>query len=221
MVLEMTMSMMCSVAEPDSVNTKAPQHQMNEQHKEKAKKKIISHNLNVQFAEDLNQEFTIETRKKLNKKEKQKRWLTSEDYLAQKEDSRKALGGLKNSSSAVIFDYRGLELVDPASTAKRQRHHTNSVTAVLLEQKEQRKSGIASAKAIKKVYKATVANSVKEALENAYMDKKSVAEYLENTMEELSREQRSSRAGAKQRGLSPIPRRRSFLKLRTTVKGSS
>jgi hypothetical protein len=130
----------------------------------------------------------IDSHKSLTKKEKTIRWLSSAEFAAHKEDCRRTLKEMKHAPDAGIFTYRGLEMVDPAATAKRQRHNTDTVGAVLIEQRDQRMKGVCQPKAIRKVYKKLVTESMREALENAYMDKKSVQEYLSTTMEELEQQ---------------------------------
>jgi hypothetical protein len=130
----------------------------------------------------------IQSHQCLSKKEKTIRWLSSAEFATHKADCRRMLEEMKHAPDAGIFTYRGLEMVDPAATAKRQRHNTDTVGAVLLEQREQRMKGGCNPKAIRKVYKKLVTESMREALENAYMDKKSVQEYLSTTMEELEQQ---------------------------------
>ena len=155
----------------------------------------------------------IEKATKLSLKDKKKRWVSTEEFTLAKKDCMKVLKEIEyyddsddlddsddcetSSSSTsvedrIFFAYRGLEMVDPAAIAKRQRHNVNSIAAVLIEQKEQRqrrgRSTPLKSKDIRKVYKSTVTESAKEAIENAYLDSKAVEEYLQHTMEEVENE---------------------------------
>jgi hypothetical protein len=130
----------------------------------------------------------LENATALSKKERLKRWVSAQEFTQFKQDSMKMLKEISRSGNGDIFAYRGLEMVDPAATAKRQRHNTNSVSAVLIAQREQKQKGKAKPKELRKAYKETVTESMKEAVENAYIDSKAVKDYLANAMEEVELE---------------------------------
>eukprot|EP00339_Tiarina_fusa_P015563 CAMPEP_0117011252 /NCGR_PEP_ID=MMETSP0472-20121206/9716_1 /TAXON_ID=693140 ORGANISM="Tiarina fusus, Strain LIS" /NCGR_SAMPLE_ID=MMETSP0472 /ASSEMBLY_ACC=CAM_ASM_000603 /LENGTH=217 /DNA_ID=CAMNT_0004714003 /DNA_START=28 /DNA_END=682 /DNA_ORIENTATION=+ len=134
----------------------------------------------------------IENATTLSKKEKLKRWVSADEFAQFKQDCIAILKDISQSGNADIYSYRGLEMVDPAATAKRQRHNTNSVACVLIEQREQRQKGKMKPKELRKAYKSTVMESMKEAIENAYLDSKAVEGYLANTIEEVRLEHSSS-----------------------------
>ena len=127
----------------------------------------------------------IPNRKSFTKKEKSKLWLSDAEFRERKQEDLRMLEEMKDSEDSGIFDYRGLEMVDPSHIARRQRHKTDTISFVLIEQREQRWKRISDPKAIRKVYKKHVTESKREALENAYIDRKSVVEYLSTTNEEL------------------------------------
>ena len=129
----------------------------------------------------------VESRKNLCKKERERRWLSSEEFTKVKSQCRQEVLRLKNSNNgADIFSYRGMEMIDPEAVVKRQRRYTNSISAVLIEQREQRSKLISTnPKAIKKAYKKVITDSIREALENAYVDTKAVKDYLSTTEEEI------------------------------------
>jgi hypothetical protein len=80
----------------------------------------------------------------------------------------------------------------------------------MIEQRDQRSKSTFNPKAIRKVYKKMLVDSVKEALENAYMDQKAVKDYLSTTEDELQEEYRIKRAQvdhARHRGSVFRPRR--------------
>ena len=173
---------------------------------------------NVKFASTIEHTRFIESVKELSKKEKDKRWVSAEVFHDLKAESRVILDTLKRSDSFDIFMYRGLEMVDPEATTRRQRRNTDAIGAVLIEQREQRQKGKRNPKSIRKVYKKLVTDSMKEALENAYVDKKAVQEYLSTAIEEVNqehREQKTNRKPAKKSidlsGRSPSnPNKRAF-----------
>ena len=168
-------------------------HHLSSTEKGTARRKAVSF-------QDMHETVLIESALKLSRKEKQKRWVSSDEFAKFKEDCMKLLREIQDTpTDSDIFKYRGLEMIDPASTARRQRHNTNSVVAVLLEQKEQRqqqkrsggvRGGKIKPKDIRKAYKSTVAESMKEAIENAYIDSKAIKEYLINTEEDVAFEHR-------------------------------
>lgn len=133
----------------------------------------------------------IECRKNLCRRERERRWLSSTEFTKVKIQCRQEVLQLKNSDSGDIFLYRGMEMVDPEAVVKRQRRYTNSISAVLIEQREQRSKSISNPKAIKKEYKKISMDSIRDALENAYIDTKAVKDYLSTTEEELLQEERT------------------------------
>jgi hypothetical protein len=148
----------------------------------------------------------VENRCSLSTKERERMWFSNNYFSQVKVSCLAELKSLKKSKKADIFSYRGMELVDPDAMVQRQRRYTDSVSAVMLEQKVQRSicsaattlSGSSTTgpnipKAIRKAYKKVVTDSVKEALENAYVDKKAVQEYLLNAEEDYQRELNSKR----------------------------
>jgi hypothetical protein len=156
----------------------------------------------------------VESRHSLSTKERERRWFSNDDFSRVKNSCMRDLESLKNSKNPDIFSYRGMEMVDPEAMVLRQRRHTDAVSAVLLEQREQRSkcsasvaatTGVSTAdnsamshnnnpKAIRKVYKKVVTNSVKEALENGYLDQKAVQEYLSSIEEkDLQKESRTKK----------------------------
>jgi hypothetical protein len=137
----------------------------------------------------------VESRKYICRKERERRWLSSEEFTKVKSQSRQEVLQLNKSDYADIFMYRGMEMVDPEAVVKRQRRYTNSISVVLIEQREQRSKSMSNPKAIKKAYKKVTTDSIREALENAYIDTKAVKDYLSTTEEELlQKEQRMSEA---------------------------
>ncbi|KAG7347425.1 hypothetical protein IV203_016130 [Nitzschia inconspicua] len=148
----------------------------------------------------------VECRSSLCTKQRDKRWFSNDQFSKVKKECLQELKSLKTSENADMFSYRGMELVDPESIVRRQRRHTNSISAVLIEQREQRSKAVSDAaiqtapkvphnpKAIRKVYKKVAIDSMKEALENAYIDKKAVQQYMLNVEEELRIEYERTRA---------------------------
>lgn len=165
----------------------------------------------------------VENRKSLSNKERKRRWFSNDQFSRVKNECHQELEILKNSESADIFAYRGMEMIDPEAVVRRQRRHTNSISAVLIEQREQRSKTLASStsdiqqldkspcnpKAIRKVYKRVVTDSIREALENAYIDKKAVQDYMSNAEEEVrieyqrAKEETSTLARGKRGSLFP------------------
>jgi hypothetical protein len=133
----------------------------------------------------------IDNAKLLSKNEKHKRWLSTEDFVAVKGECRRLVDEMIHSSGVPLSSYRGLEMIDPQASARRQRHTGDAVGAVLTLQREHRMKGEHNPKAIRKQYKKLGTDSMREALENAYLDKKAVQEYMSTTMQELEHEKRS------------------------------
>jgi hypothetical protein len=135
----------------------------------------------------------IDNAKLLSKKEKHKRWLSNEDYVAVKGECRRLVEEMANSSGVPLSSYRGLEMVDPQATARQLRHMGDAVGVVLTLQREQRIKGESNPKVIRKQYKKLGTDSMREALENAYLDKKAVQKYLSTTMQELEHDEKRSK----------------------------
>ena len=135
-------------------------------------------------------------------KQKSIRWFSKDEYAIIRsrclEDLHQVKG--KNSQQSDIYSYRGLEMCDPETIVRRQRHHMDTVNAVLLAQREKRQehhqrkkidctdaatvtaSKEAFPNEIRKVYRKHIpVKSIKEALENAYIDRRAVEEYLSTT----------------------------------------
>jgi hypothetical protein len=148
----------------------------------------------------------VENGKTMSQKEKDRRWLRGDDIAAFKRECRHVVDELKRSGNATIFAYRGLEMVDPEAVIRRRRHQTNANSAVLIEQREQRSKAVSNPKAIRKVYRTHIMESIKEALENAYIDEKAVKDYMSTTNSELEEE------SLKSRELNSQVRRRSLLR---------
>mmetsp|Transcript_10737 Transcript_10737/g.17161 ORF Transcript_10737/g.17161 Transcript_10737/m.17161 type:complete len:259 (+) Transcript_10737:199-975(+) len=127
----------------------------------------------------------VENRASLCKRERERRWLSSVEFVEVKSKCQENISELKASPTADIFSYRGMEMVDPEAVVRRQRRHTNSVTEVLIAQRDQRFKEVTNPRAIRKAYKRTVLESMREALENAYIDRKAVVEYLSTAEKEL------------------------------------
>ena len=130
----------------------------------------------------------VENRDLLSKKEYEKRWWLENDFMTIKNKCREEVDQIKQSKNANIFSYRGMEMVDPETVVQRQRRYTNCMAAVLIEQREQKSKSTSIPKAIRKVCKKVTIDSVKEALENAYIDRKAIEEYMNRTEEDLEEE---------------------------------
>jgi hypothetical protein len=151
----------------------------------------------------------IDNAKLLSKNEKHKLWLSKDDFLAVKGECRRLVDEIIHSRDVPLSSYRGLEMIDPQATARRQRHTGDAIGAVLTLQREHKWKGEYNPKAIRKQYKKLGTDSIREALENAYLDKKAVQEYMSTTMQELEHERRSNRPVGLMKSLSipPTPTR--------------
>ena len=135
----------------------------------------------VSFQEGSGKIHKIENAGRLSKREKLKRWVSVPEFAEYKKDSIVAVKELRKSGNTNIFLYRGLEMVAPDSIARRRERHKRAITAVLKMQDKQQLNGYVEPKELKKVYKPMVTDSMREALENAYMDRMAIEEYVNSS----------------------------------------
>ena len=161
--------------------------------------------LHVRFCNDTRVMYIENALWQLSAKEKSHRWLCPADISKHKQDCQIQLKELQGSRGEQddIFAYRGLELIHPTTIIKRQVLYQTCKTAVFEEQKkwylsiknghddEQTRNANNNnkdnnsdskmrkmSKAIRKVYKGLVKDSMREALENAYMDEMIIQDYM-------------------------------------------
>ena len=181
----------------------------------------------VSFGEVLVVERIENAPEHLDSKQKSIRWVSKDEYASIRLACLEDLHQVKNKGSqkkSDMYSYRGLEMCDPETIVRRQRHHMDTVNAVLLLQREKRHrerqqrnkleatdaaatTTVTTAKQsnnqetfskeIRKIYRKHMpVESMREALENAYIDRKAVEEYLSTTpsLSELSALQQQQQA---------------------------
>jgi len=160
-----------------------PKHALVEASAMKKEKSSRTNPRRVTFQDGSGTIHRVENASRMSKREKRKRWVSGKDFVESKQNCIKEVQILQMAEDRDIFAYRGLEMVDPDAISKRRIHHRAAISAVLNTQDKQRLNGKCKPKEIRKIYKAVVTPSVREAFENAYLDRKAVVSYLGVTIE--------------------------------------
>ena len=130
----------------------------------------------------------------LSKREKLERWRSDDEFAACIDACKRKLHILHIAPSD-IFQFRGLELVDPNTCMARQKRYMQEVAAVKREQQHQKQQGICDANGIQTAQTSQVSfeRSIKKALDNAFVDNMAVKEYLADAMLELQAEYKAQK----------------------------
>ena len=132
----------------------------------------------------------VPSAKFLSRREKAKIWLSNDEFQICREQCKREIKLLEAENKFDIFKFRGLEMIDSETSSVRQKISSLSVGIVIKEQCMQRSQGINDPKAIKKAYQKVTSDNMRKALENAFIDHKSVTEYLSTTQDELEQQYR-------------------------------
>ena len=130
----------------------------------------------------------------LSKREKLVRWRSDNEFAACIYSCKREIHRLY-IAPYDIFQFRGLELVDPDTCMARQKRYMQEVSAVKREQQHQKQQGICDANGIQTALTSQVSfeRAMKKALDNAFVDNMAVKEYLADAMLELEAEYKAQK----------------------------